>query len=128
MSSAGPPTPDELDDLAHRARAGDSSALDRLLAALRPRILGICRGVLPYTPDAEDACQEAMLSVATKLGSWHGQGRVTSWVHVVALNAARSAGTSGVTLPALPAPNTFSRRTASWSRVLAAFSNSRFLA
>ena len=90
MSSAGPPTPDELDDLAHRARAGDSSALDRLLAALRPRILGICRGVLPYTPDAEDACQEAMLSVATKLGSWHGQGRVTSWVHVVALNAARS--------------------------------------
>jgi len=84
------PTPDELDDLAHRARAGESTALDELLAALRPRILTICRGVLPYTPDAEDACQEAMLSVATKLGSWHGQGRVTSWVHVVALNAARS--------------------------------------
>jgi RNA polymerase sigma-70 factor (ECF subfamily) len=82
--------PDEIDDLARRAQAGDGDALDGLLAAIRPRILNVCRGVLPYTPDAEDACQEALLSIATKLRSWNGQGRFTSWTHVVAVNAART--------------------------------------
>jgi RNA polymerase sigma-70 factor (ECF subfamily) len=82
--------PDDIDDLARRARAGDRDALESLLAAIRPRTLAICRGVLPYTPDAEDACQEALLNVATKIGGWAGQGRFTTWLHVVAVNSARS--------------------------------------
>lgn len=85
-----PLTPDDLDELAHRARGGDADALERVLAAIRPRILNVCRGVLPYTPDAEDACQEALLSIATKIGSWNGRGRFTSWTHVVAVNASRT--------------------------------------
>src|SRR6478609_6776966 len=68
-------TPDEIDELARRARDGDRDALELLLAAVRPRTLNICRGVLPYTPDAEDACQEAMLNAATKIASWGGRGR-----------------------------------------------------
>jgi RNA polymerase sigma-70 factor (ECF subfamily) len=83
-------TPDDIDDLAHQAQDGDSDALDRLLGAIRPRTLNVCRGVLPYTPDAEDACQEALLSIATKIGGWNGRGRFTSWTHVVAVNAART--------------------------------------
>ena len=70
--------------------AGDPVALEDLLGVVRPRILAVCRGVLPHGPDAEDACQEALLSVATKVGSWHGRGRFTTWLHVVALNSARS--------------------------------------
>jgi RNA polymerase sigma-70 factor (ECF subfamily) len=81
---------DEIDDLARRAQAGNRDALEALLAAVRPRTLAICRGVLPYTPDAEDACQEALLNVATKIGSWGRQGRFTTWLHVVAVNSARS--------------------------------------
>ena len=69
--------PDEIDDLARRAKAGDRDALESLLAAVRPRTLAICRGVLPYSSDAEDACQEALLNVATKIGSWNEQGRFT---------------------------------------------------
>jgi len=86
-----PLTPDDIDDLARRARDGDRDALEQLLGAIRPRALNVCRGVLPYLPDAEDACQEALLNIATKLGSWNGNGRFTTWMHVVALNAARSA-------------------------------------
>jgi RNA polymerase sigma-70 factor (ECF subfamily) len=82
--------PDEIDELARRSRDGDRDALEQLLAAVRPRALNVCRGVLPYTPDAEDACQEALLNVAQKIGSWNGQGRFTTWMHVVALNSARS--------------------------------------
>jgi RNA polymerase sigma-70 factor (ECF subfamily) len=83
-------TPDEVDDLARRAQGGDSDALELLLAAVRPRTLNVCRGVLPHLPDAEDACQEALLNVARKIGSWNGRGRFTTWLHVVAVNSARS--------------------------------------
>ncbi|MFT4287119.1 RNA polymerase sigma factor [Nocardioides sp.] len=84
-------TPDEIDELAHRAQAGDRDALEQLLAEVRPRALSVCRGVLPHPSDAEDACQEALINVASKLSSWHGRGRFTTWLHVVALNAARTA-------------------------------------
>ena len=83
-------TPDEIDELARRARDGDRDALEGLLAAVRPRALNVCRGVLPYTPDAEDACQEALLKIATKIDTWGGRGRFTTWMHVVAVNSARS--------------------------------------
>ena len=82
--------PDEIDELARRAQAGDRDALEQLLAAVRPRTLNICRGVLPHLPDAEDACQEALIKVASKLDTWRGPGRFTTWLHVVALNSARS--------------------------------------
>ncbi len=83
-------TPDEIDDLARRAQAGDRTAMEDLLTAVRPRALNVCRGVLPHSPDAEDACQEALINIANKLGSWHGRGRFTTWMHVVAVNSARS--------------------------------------
>ena len=83
-------TPDEIDDLARRAQDGDRDALEMLLGAIRPRALNVCRGVLPYTPDAEDACQEALINISNKIGSWGGRGRFTTWMHVVAVNSARS--------------------------------------
>lgn len=83
-------TADEIDELARRAQDGDRNALEELLGAVRPRALNICRGVLPYTPDAEDACQEALLLIATKIGSWGQRGRFTTWMHIVAVNAART--------------------------------------
>lgn len=82
--------PDEIDELARRAQHGDRDALEMLLAAVRPRALNVCRGVLPHLPDAEDACQEALIKVASKIGTWNGQSRFTTWMHVVALNSARS--------------------------------------
>lgn len=89
-TTAEPLTPDDLDALAHRAQDGDRDALEQLLGAIRPRALNVCRGVLPYTPDAEDACQEALINIANKIGSWGGRGRFTTWVHVVAVNSART--------------------------------------
>ncbi len=83
-------TQDDIDELARRARDGDRDALESLLAEVRPRVLNICRGVLPYSGDAEDACQEAMLNVATKIDSWGSRGRFTTWLHIVAVNSART--------------------------------------
>ena len=83
-------TPDDIDQLAHRAAAGDRAAMEELLATVRPRVLAVCRQVLPFLADAEDACQEALINIAVKIGSWNGRGRFTTWMHVVALNAART--------------------------------------
>src|SRR4249919_4090994 len=83
-------TADEIDDLARRAQDGDRDAMEQLLTTIRPRTLNVCRGVLPYTPDAEDACQEALIKVAQKIGTWNQRGRFTTWLHVVAMNSARS--------------------------------------
>ena len=90
MTSAGPLDPDEIDDLARRAQAGDTDALELLLGAVQPRALAACRSVLPHLADAEDACQEALLNVSRKIGSWHGRGRFTTWLHAVCVNSARS--------------------------------------
>src|SRR3954463_9786600 len=83
-------TPDDIDEWARLAQDGDRAALEQLLTAIRPRCLNVCRGVLPYTPDAEDACQEALLNIANKIGSWQRNGRFTTWMHVVAVNSART--------------------------------------
>jgi RNA polymerase sigma-70 factor (ECF subfamily) len=88
--TASQPDPTLLEDLARAARDGDATALERLLTLSRPRALRVCQRILPCRADAEDACQEALLLVATKLGSFDGRSRYTSWLHVVAANAARS--------------------------------------
>jgi RNA polymerase sigma-70 factor (ECF subfamily) len=82
---------DEIDELARRAKDGDRHALELLLGTIRPRALTVCRGVLPHLPDAEDACQDALLKISDRIDSWNSDARFTSWMHVVALNAARSA-------------------------------------
>ena len=81
---------DQTDDLARRAQAGDRAALEELLTAVRPRALRVCQGVLPHSADAEDACQEALINIAGKIGGWAGRGRFTTWMHAVAVNSART--------------------------------------
>ena len=83
-------TPDDIDELARRAQDGDRDALEQLLAAIRSRCLNVCRGVLPHSSDAEDACQDALINITNKIGSWGRRGRFTTWMHVVAVNSARS--------------------------------------
>ena len=59
--------PDELDELATRAAAGDRAALDELLAEIQPRVRRICGRMLLFPEDAEEAAQDALLLVATKI-------------------------------------------------------------
>ncbi len=78
-----------LDGLGQRAAAGDRVALDLLLRELRPRLLRQCLRLLPCRPDAEDACQEAMLRIATGITSYRGRSRVTTWAYQVTANSSR---------------------------------------
>ena len=79
---------DRDDDLARRAARGDASALDALLRHHTTLVHGVCRRILGNPDDALDATQEALLAIATKVGSFDGRARFSTWAYRVATNAA----------------------------------------
>jgi RNA polymerase sigma-70 factor (ECF subfamily) len=80
---------DEHDDtLARRAADGDSRALDALLRDHSALVHGVCRRILGNPDDALDATQEALLSIARKIGSFDGRSKFSTWAYRVATNAA----------------------------------------
>jgi RNA polymerase sigma-70 factor (ECF subfamily) len=80
----------DLDELAVRAAGGDRAALEDLLAEIQPRVRRICGRMLLYPEDAEEVAQDALLLVATRIGSFAGRSKFTTWLHAVASNSARS--------------------------------------
>ncbi|MFN8192231.1 MAG: RNA polymerase sigma factor [Nocardioidaceae bacterium] len=80
----------ELDARARRAQQGDSAAMDDLLAMVRPLVVARCRRFLPFNDDAEEAAQEALLTISLKLHTWTGDGSVRSWIVAVTSNTART--------------------------------------
>ena len=87
---AGGQEPPDLEALAVRAAAGDQQALDELLVAIQPRVRRICGRMLLYPEDAEEAAQDALLLVSTRIETFAGRSRFTTWLHAVAANSARS--------------------------------------
>ncbi|QIQ04958.1 sigma-70 family RNA polymerase sigma factor [Streptomyces liangshanensis] len=81
---------DELSPLVAAAQAGDRAALERLLVRLRPMVLRRCSRFLPHYADAEEAAQDALLSISLHLAEYRGRGSFLGWVTVIASNAARS--------------------------------------
>lgn len=77
------------DELLALARSGDRDAMEQLLGEVRPLVLRRCSRLLPFPQDAEEAAQEALLTIATKLGSFEGRGSFEGWVSVIATNQAR---------------------------------------
>lgn len=84
------PAESEAVALAARVRAGDQHAMEELLALVQPRVLRICQRMLPHRADAEEAAQDALLVVATKLGQWSGRGSLLGWIGAIAANSARA--------------------------------------
>jgi RNA polymerase sigma-70 factor, ECF subfamily len=80
----------DLDTLAARAARGDQDALHTLLAEIQPRVRRICGRMLLYPEDAEEAAQDALLLVSTRIHTFAGRSRFTTWLHAVASNSARS--------------------------------------
>ena len=79
---------DNDDALARRAAGGDSGALDALLRNHSSLVHGVCRRILGNPDDALDATQEALLSIARKIGSFDGRSKFSTWAYRVATNAA----------------------------------------
>jgi RNA polymerase sigma-70 factor (ECF subfamily) len=88
VSSDRPSDPADDGALALAARAGDRTALERLLHDHADRIHAVCRRIVGNPDDALDATQEAMIAVARGITRFDGNSRVSTWIYRVATNAA----------------------------------------
>ncbi|MEU2928158.1 RNA polymerase sigma factor [Streptomyces sp. NPDC007251] len=77
------------EDLARRAAAGDSAALDRLLTQIRPEVVRRCGRFLPCREDAEEAAQDVLLQVARHISRFEGRSRFSTWLYTVVANCCR---------------------------------------
>jgi RNA polymerase sigma factor (sigma-70 family) len=80
---------EDLEELAARVAAGDQAALPELLQAIRPQVQRRVSKFLPYREDAEEAAQDTLMTVATKIHTFKGTGSFAGWLTVVATNQAR---------------------------------------
>lgn len=92
VSTAVPEASDPLANLLSTARAGDRTAMRRLLGLLGPRLLRVVRGVLgPAHPELEDVLQDATVLVVRALSDFRGEGQVEGYAVRITLRAAIAA-------------------------------------
>ncbi|MEX2285153.1 MAG: RNA polymerase sigma factor [Gemmatimonadota bacterium] len=76
--------------LAHkitRAKDGDRAALESVIRAVQPDVYQLALRFLWHPQDAEDATQEILIRVITRLASFRGESSFRTWVYRVACNA-----------------------------------------
>jgi RNA polymerase sigma factor (sigma-70 family) len=80
------PSVDVSPSLVAAAVGGDPGALEQLLGAVADDVHRLAQRMLWHPQDAEDAAQEILVKVATRLSTFRGDARVTTWVHRIAVN------------------------------------------
>ncbi len=87
--SGGPlgPGPDPDDDLLAAVRDGDRQALDRLLRRHQAQLWSVCRRLTGSDADADDAAQDALISIVRALPRFDGRSRFSTWAYRIAVNA-----------------------------------------
>ena len=80
-------SPDHEDqDLVLRARSGDRQALEDLVQRHQTWIYNIPVRVLHHPQDAEDATQEILIKVLTRLSSFEGRSSFRTWLYRIVVN------------------------------------------
>lgn len=72
--------------LVEAARAGDARALEQVVVAIRDRVYRLSLRMVACPADAEDATQEILIRVITRLSTYRGEAAFTTWVHRIAVN------------------------------------------
>jgi RNA polymerase sigma factor (sigma-70 family) len=82
----GAPTEQEDKKLVVRARTGDRKALEDLVKRHQAWIYNIALRMLFHSQDAEDATQEILVKVVTRLSSFEGRSSFRTWLYRIAVN------------------------------------------
>lgn len=75
-----------LADLAASARTGDAEALDGLVRGIQDDVYRLALRMTAHPADAEDATQEVLVKIVTRLDSFRGEASVRTWVYRIAVN------------------------------------------
>ncbi len=68
------------------AQRGDAAALEELVVGSRDRVYRLSLRMTASRPDAEDATQEILIKVITRLSTFRGDAAFSTWVHRIAVN------------------------------------------
>ena len=79
-------TPITLEDIARQALDGDREALDALVRALQGDVYGLALRMLWNREDAEDATQEILIRIVTRLSQFGFRSRLKTWAYRLAVN------------------------------------------
>lgn len=79
-------TPTTLEDLARQALDGDREALDGMVRALQGDVYGLALRMLWNREDAEDATQEILVRIVTRLSKFGFRSRLKTWAYRIAVN------------------------------------------
>ena len=75
-----------LEGLVRRAREGDREALESLVSAIQDRVYGLALRMLWHPEDARDATQEILIRIVTRLSTFRGASKFSTWAYRVAAN------------------------------------------
>ena len=68
------------------AQGGDAAALEQLVVGVRDRVYRLSLRMTAQPLDAEDAAQEILIRVITRLSTFRGDAAFSTWVHRIAVN------------------------------------------
>jgi RNA polymerase sigma factor (sigma-70 family) len=74
----------DIEELARRAVEGDRDALAGLVRELQNPMYRLALRFLGHPEDAQDACQEILIRIVTRLGTFEGRSKFTTWAYTVA--------------------------------------------
>lgn len=74
--------------LLDRLRAGEDSAYEELVRTYSPRLLAVARRVVGNDEEARDVIQDAFLNAFRSLRNFHGDARLSTWLHRIVVNSA----------------------------------------
>lgn len=72
--------------LVDRALDGDRAALEQVVGIVRDPVYRLALRMAWRPEDAEDATQEILIRIITRLASWRGEAALTTWAYRVAAN------------------------------------------
>jgi RNA polymerase sigma factor (sigma-70 family) len=87
FSEKGAPGSGPVDEeLVFQAQAGDKDALEQLVRRHQPWVFNIALRMVWHRAVAEDATQEILIKVVTKLSTFRGQSKFRTWLYRIAVN------------------------------------------
>jgi len=86
MKKESQTTEPALEMLVEQAKEGDKDALEDLVRRIQDRIYGLAIRMLYHPADAEDATQEILIKIITRLDGFRGESGFTTWAYRLASN------------------------------------------
>ena len=76
-----------LDDLARRAADGDRGALTDVVREIQHPMYRLALRFVGNPDDAQDGCQEILIRIVTRLGTFEGRSKFSTWAYTVAVRS-----------------------------------------